>query len=696
MRDFAKIANILIIEDDPYEAEHLKLHMQQAGHRIVDVATSGEDALIKAEQADINLILSDIVLSGELDGIETVLKIRKKYDIPAIFLTAHVSDELLLRAEQARPFAYLLKPYRQSEMEFMINMSLTRVQVEKELIAQNHIAEIELRQAHAIIQHTNEGIMVTDTNNLILSVNPAFTRITGYDATEAIGQKTSLLESGKHDRAFYAKIWSSVQRHGHWQGEIWTRRKNGEIFPEWLTINPIYNPDCSLQQFVSIFSDITSIKQSKEELEHLAHHDPLTDLPNRLLFMTRLRFSIRTASRHNLFCAVLYLDLDRFKLVNDSYGHGMGDSVLQTVAHRFKSQIREVDMLARLGGDEFVILLEGIDDPLDISLVAQKIIQSLDTPVIVSGHEFSLSCSIGIAIYPKDGNTVEDLLRDADSAMYQAKKSALNNTVFYSEEMTQDACQRIKLFHELKQALVKHEFELYYQPQVDMHTGTLQGAEALIRWNHPQRGLVGPIDFIKEAEDCGLIIPIGQWVLQEACVMMKTWLEKGIDFGRISVNVAGPQIQNDQLQEVVRQALNQSALKPEHLELELTETYAMELIESYIETLHTLNLMGITIAIDDFGTGASSLSRLKKLHINKLKIDRTFVIDISKDKDDEAIVSTIISMGNSLGLNVIAEGVESEAQKHFLLNEQCLLGQGYLFSKPLNKKDFEVFALSSL
>ncbi len=696
MGKFCKMANILIIEDDPFEAEHVRLHMQQAGHRIIAVAITGKEALSIAAREHIDLILADIVLPGELDGIDTVLKIREKYDIPAIFLTAHASDELLLRAEQARPFAYLLKPYRQSEMEFMINMSLARVQVEKELVAQKQATEVELRQAHAIIQHTNEGIIVTDANKIIVSVNPAFTRITGYEATEAKGQKASFLKSGKHNQAFYAEMWSTIQRHGHWQGELWNRRKNGELFPEWLTINPIYDPDGSLRQYVGIFSDITCIKQSEAELEHLAHHDTLTNLPNRLLCMTRLRYSLRTASRNKLICAVLYIDLDRFKLINDSFGHEVGDGVLQAVARRFKSQVREVDMVARLGGDEFVVLIEGIEDPLDISLVAEKINQSLDAPVIVNRREFSLTCSIGIAIYPKDGNTVEDLLRDADSAMYQAKKSALNNAVFYSEEMTLDAYERIKLFHELKQALVNQEFELYYQPQVDMRSGALQGAEALLRWNHPQRGLVEPEHFIKEAENSGLIISVGEWALREACSMMKTWLDQGINFARISVNIAGPQLQNGPLQEMVIQILNQTGLAPEHLELELTETYAMELIEAHVDTLRALHAMGITIAIDDFGTGASSLSRLKKLHISKLKIDRSFVTDIPMDKDDEAIASTIISMGNTLGLSVIAEGVETEAQKQFLLNEHCILGQGYLYSKPLNKKDFETFALSSL
>ncbi|MBC8212630.1 MAG: EAL domain-containing protein [Gammaproteobacteria bacterium] len=685
-------ANILIVEDDLFEAEHLKLHLQQAGHHIVDILSSGEEAIARVNHNGIDIMLVDIVLSGELDGIEAVQQIRNKQDIPVIFLTAHVNADLLLRAERARPFAYLLKPYRQLELEFMINMSLARKRVEQELATQKDLAEAELRQAQAIIHHTNEGVMITNSERIIMFVNPAFSRITGYELDDCIGQKTSILNSGRHDDAFYADIWFSIEHYGHWQGELWNRRKNGEIYPEWLTINPIAERDGSIRRYVGIFSDISSIKQSEAELEHLAHHDPLTNLPNRLLLMTRLRYSLRTASRHRLMCAVLYIDLDRFKLINDSLGHEIGDVVLQTVARRFENQVREADMVARLGGDEFVVLLEGITDPVDASLIAQKIIQSLEQPVMVNDHRFSISCSIGIAIYPKDGNTVEDLLRDADSAMYQAKKMGMNNIVFYTEDMTRKAYRRIKLYSELRQALVNQEFRLHYQPQINMKSASLIGVEALIRWKHPEKGLMGPKHFIQEAEDTGLIIPIGIWVLQQACRDMKSWLDKGLKFGRVSVNVAGPQLQRGDLLTVVNMALAKAELKPQYLELELTETYAMELIESHLQTLNDLNTMGVSIAIDDFGTGTSSLSKLKNLHIDKLKIDRSFVTDIPMDKNDEAITRAIIGMSHTLGLSVIAEGVETKSQEQFLIRENCLFAQGFLYSKPLNIIEFEKFA----
>ena len=687
-------ANILIIEDEMFEAEHLKLHLLQSGHHVVDVVATGEDAVARARMGGIDLMIVDIVLAGKMDGIDAVAEIRQTQDIPAIFLTAHVSDELLMRAERSRPFAYLLKPYRLKELEFMVNMSLARVRVERELLQQKKLAESDLHQAHNVIHYTNEGIIITNREDEIVFVNPAFTRITGYEAAEAVGQKTSFLRSSKHKSGFYADMWQAINEHDHWQGEIWNRRKNGEVFPIWMTINPIYDSVGELVQYVGIFTDITSVKQAEAELDHLAHHDPLTDLPNRLLFMTRLSYSLRSASRNKQMCAVLYVDLDRFKLINDSLGHDVGDGVLQAVAQRFKRQIRDSDMIARLGGDEFVMLLDGIENPLDASLIADKIINSLESPLIVGDHEFVLTCSIGIATFPRDGNTVEDLLRDADSAMYQAKKSGQNNIVFYSEDMTQKAYKRIKLYSDLRLALRHQQFELYFQPQIDMQTGKLQGAEALIRWNHPSNGFTGPMSFIQEAEESGLILPIGEWVLQEACRCMQDWLQLGIDCKRISVNVAGPQLQRGNLVAVVKNALNKSSLPANRLELELTETYAMELLESHVDTLHSLHNMGVTISIDDFGTGTSSLSRLKKLNINKLKIDRSFVMDIPQDKDDEAITRAVIAMGKSLGLSIIAEGVETKEQEQFLLSEGCVLAQGYLYSKPLSRADFESFALS--
>lgn len=687
-------ASILIIEDDALEAEHLKLHLQQTGHHVVDAVATGEQAIIRAQQGDIDLMMVDIMLAGEIDGVDTVQQIRQQQDIPTIFLSAHVSDELLQRAEKVRPFGYLLKPYRQREMEFMVSMSLARAKFERDLMAQRQAAESKLNDAYAVIQHTHEGVVMVDMDNNITSVNPAVTRITGYEAAELVEQKISVLAGSDTARGFYASVAGVIQRSGHWQGEVENRRKSNVGYPAWLTIDPIYGPDGSTTQYVIILSDITQTKQAEDELERLAHHDPLTGLPNRLLLMTQLRHSLYSASRNQRISAVLYIDLDRFKLINDSLGHDMGDRVLKDIARRFESQLREIDMVARIGGDEFVVLLEDIDDPLDAFLVAEKMVRSLLMPVQINEHEFLLTCSIGIATYPKDGSSVEELLRDADSAMYRAKKAGPNTITFYTEEMTEEANHRLKLLNDLRLGLVNKEFELYYQPQINIQTGALCGAEALIRWHHPERGFTGPTDFILEAEESGLILPIGEWVLQEACSTMKTWLEQGIDFGKISVNVAGPQLQSGHLSVVVNQALQQSGLSPERLELELTETYAMELIQSHSDTMNSLHSLGVNIAIDDFGTGTSSLSRLKNLHIDKLKIDRSFVVDIPEDKEAVAIARAIIALAASLGLSAIAEGVETKEQQHFFLNEDCNLAQGYLFSKPLTKTDFETFFLS--
>lgn len=684
-----KAKNILIVEDDPLEGEHIALHLEQAGHHCAAIVQTGEACLARLAQGGIDLLIVDIVLASDLDGIETVARAKTFTDIPVIYITAHVSDDSLRRAERTLPFAYLLKPYDQRELEFLITMSLTRVQVERELRDKQRQANERLHRALAIIENTAEGVMVTDADNLIISTNRAFTDITGYDLADVLGKTPALLQSQRNDDRVHAAIWQSVRDSGHWQGEIWSRRKNGEDYPEWLTLNVLKDNQGNVTHHFGIFSDMTELKHTEAQLQHLAHHDPLTDLPNRLLLNTRLNYVLHSCQRHENHCGLLYLDVDRFKLINDSLGHGGGDQVLQQVAARLRSVLRETDMVARVGGDEFVILLEEITNAIDASLVADNLIAVMNEPITLGEREFTLTCSIGIATYPNDAASSDDLIRNADAAMYRAKELGRANYQFYTQELTDKAQARADLFNALRSGLSNNEFELFYQPLVDLSTDRVCGMEALIRWHRGGQELMLPDHFIKEAEESGLIVPIGEWVLKTACEQMVKWQSAGLEIPVISVNVSSIQLHRSDLLATICNALRITGLNPRYIELEITESHILDLTPAHETALQSLQAMGVRIAIDDFGTGLSSLSRLKRLPIDKLKIDQSFVEDIPGDSNDAAIVRSIIALAKSLGIKVLAEGIEHAHQQHFLVNAGCDQGQGYIFSHPLPSADFE-------
>ncbi len=561
----------------------------------------------------------------------------------------------------------------------------------------SHTREVDerLRLAASVFENALEGVVITDPDGTIVEVNRAFSDILGYSRDEVIGHNPRLWQSGYQNKDFYRGMWRALLETGHWRGELWNRRKDGSVFPEWQTISSVHDQSGHLTHYVGIFSDISRIKQSQAQLDHLAHYDPLTDLPNRLLLQERLEQAIRHAERHQTQFAVIFLDIDHFKHINESLGHPVGDKLLTEVAARLRSQIRSDDTLSRVGGDEFVLLLETIDTPAHIGTLAQELLRSFNQPFLLETHELNLTASLGISLYPQNGTDPVTLLRNADAAMYRSKDRGRNIYHFYTEELTQNVVERVSLENHLRYAIERDELFLVYQPQVDLKSGRCVGVEALLRWRHPELGLVSPAKFIPFAEETGLIHNIGQWVLTNACRQGKRWLQQGLDFGTLAVNIAGSQIERGNLVNDVTQALADSGLPPTRLELEVTEGFVMQQPEVAIEQLNTLRQLGIILSIDDFGTGYSSLSYLKRLPIHKLKIDQSFVRDIPIDSDDMAICKAIIAMGESLGLSVIAEGVETQAQADFLLRQGCPQAQGYLYSKPLLADDLAASLLAS-
>ncbi|MBL6986312.1 MAG: EAL domain-containing protein [Methylobacter sp.] len=551
--------------------------------------------------------------------------------------------------------------------------------------------EVDLRIAATAFE-LQDAMLVTDANNVILKVNQAFTRITGYSSREVIGKKPNLLSSGQHDNAFYAAMWDSINRTDAWQGEIWNRRKNGEVYPEWLIVTAVKDTDnnnAQVNHYVASFSDITSRKAAEEEIKQLAFYDPLTKLPNRRLLLERLKHSIEVERREGKRLALLMLDLDRFKAVNDSLGHSAGDELLQQVAMRISTRLRDVDMVARLGGDEFIVLLEDISHAEDAARVAEQIILVLSKPFqLVQSNDVQIGASIGISLYPEHGASYEILMDHADAALYQAKDQGRGCYSYFSKDQTLAARERIALETRLRRAIEQQELRVFYQPQVDIASGRIVGAEALVRWQDPTEGLIPPLRFIPIAEETGLILEIGAWVLRETCRQGRLWLDAGLPPLTLAVNVSPQQFRRGDICDLVATCLSDSGFPAEFLELEMTESGLMENQDHVLELLNLLRAQGIRLAIDDFGTGFSSLAYLKHFPLDVLKIDKSFIDDIPHLQDDMEIASTIIAMGHILGFKVLAEGVETEAQLDFLRKQNCDSYQGYIKSPPVPAEAF--------
>ncbi|MDP2792521.1 MAG: EAL domain-containing protein [Sulfurisoma sp.] len=559
-------------------------------------------------------------------------------------------------------------------------------------------AEEELRIA-AIAFESQEGMMVTDARGVILRVNRAFTQLTGYSAEEAIGRTPALLRSGRQAPEFYARMWQNLKDIGYWQGEMWNRRRNGKIYAEWLTISAVTAADGAPTHYVGTFSEITKNKEAEAEIHRLAYYDPLTQLPNRRLFHDRLTQALAGSGRSGHYGALLFLDLDNFKNLNDTRGHEAGDHLLVETARRIQANVREGDTVARLGGDEFVVMLEDLSEEIQeaahqTGLVGEKIRESLDLPYDLDEHAYHCSTSLGVTLFHGHDESAETLLKHADMAMYKAKGAGRNTLRFFDPAMQTALDERGTMESELRLALSQGQLELYYQPQIDGGR-RVTGAEALIRWRHPERGLVSPTDFIPLAEETGLILPIGRWVLQTACARIKAWsaIPAAAEL-RLAVNVSARQFRQPDFVDEVRQVLAMTGANPARLKIELTESMVVDNVGDTFEKMHALKALGVGFSLDDFGTGHSSLSYLTRLPLDQLKIDRSFVLNLPDSPGDAIVAQTIISMARSLGLQVIAEGVETEAQREFLDRHQCHAYQGFLFSRPLPLPAFEEFLRS--
>jgi len=552
----------------------------------------------------------------------------------------------------------------------------------------NHYKTDAEERIAATIFKSQEGMIVTDNKGIILRANEAFTNITGYSAEEVVGKNPNILSSGRHDVAFYTVMWENIKSNGSWDGEIWNRRKNGEIYPEHLTITSVKNQTGDITNYVATLTDITMSKNAADEIRNLAFYDPLTQLPNRRLLHDRLLQALSSSDRNGQTGAMLFIDLDNFKIINDTLGHAMGDLLLQEVAERLKSCVRAGDTVARLGGDEFVVMLENlnsqsIEAASQAEVIGEKILSTLNQPYRLGIIEHLNSSSIGIVLFNGHQQQADDLFKQADLAMYQAKKEGRNTLRFFDPKMQDAINSRSEIEAELRKAIGDHQFHLYYQIQMS-HQNHLIGAEALIRWKHPERGLVPPAEFIPIAEETGLILPIGQWVLETACAQLEAWQLDALTHDLIlSVNVSAKQFRQADFVAQVKSTIQRYAINPTGLKLELTESVVLDNIDDIINTMTAINAIGVRFSLDDFGTGYSSLQYLKRLPLNQLKIDQSFVRDLVVNSNDKAIVSTIVMMAHSLNLEVIAEGVETEEQRQYLEKVGCTQYQGYLFGKPV-------------
>ena len=581
-----------------------------------------------------------------------------------------------------------------SGQEFWAEVVLTSVSLDHERLAyavirdisQRKSSERSLAMAAQVFENCRDAILILDADSRVVAVNQAYSDISGFAPAAVIGRHVPSLRAGVHEAAFYQHIWEYVADHDHWEGEMFAARANGEVYPVRVALTAIRNADGAITSYMAILSDITGRKQVEEHTRHLAEHDFLTDLPNRVLFLDRLQQAIATARRQHTKAAVMFLDLDRFKQINDTHGHQTGDLVLKEVAGRLVRCVRGVDTVSRQGGDEFVVILADIRGAEQAAHVAGSVMHAVAQPMAVGGHEVTLSASIGISICPSDGDDVDTLLKHADVAMYHAKQNGRNAFQFFSPEMNAHVVERVEMENQLRHALAHDEFLLEYQPEIDIASGRTIGVEALIRWRHPERGLLAPDQFIPIAEASGLIVPIGEWVLRQACARARAWRDQGYPVV-VAVNLSNVQFIHHKLLDYVDAALAASGLEARFLDLEITEGMIMNGDSATIATVEALNQRGVQLTVDDFGMGCSSLSTLRRYRLSRLKIDRSFIDDITREPDDAAIVPAIIAVARSLKLRVAAEGVETEEQLRFLQRHGCDEYQGFYASVASSDPD---------
>ncbi|MBI4184184.1 MAG: EAL domain-containing protein [Proteobacteria bacterium] len=566
-----------------------------------------------------------------------------------------------------------------------------RVVVNARDITERRQAQDLLRLQGAAMQAAVNAIIITDSEGRIEWVNRAFTRMSGYPVEEAMGQTPRMLNSGRQPRDFYEALWRTIRAGEVWRGELTNRRKNGTTYVVDTTITPLVDEAGRVTHFVAIQDDVTTRKAAEADIEFLAHHDMLTGLANRVRVFDDLQRAIARARRDKSALAVHYLDLDRFKDVNDAYGHEIGDFLIKDVAKRLKAHLRETDTVGRLGGDEFAVVQTGLADPRGASVLAGKVLDVLARPFVIGGHDIHVGASIGVTVFPMDGTDPNALMRNADLAMYRAKNEGRRTYRFFARTMEEEVKRRVRLAEELRAAVAAGEFELHYQPQVDLCDRSVVGAEALIRWRRPGIGLVGPADFIPVAEEVGLILPIGEWALRRACAQAKAWAEVGHRALKVAVNVSPVQFERSDLVELVGRALSETGADPAMIELEITETVLLHETEETVNTLAGLRRLGVSLTLDDFGTGYSSLTNLRRFPVSTIKIDRAFVSGLDPGSDNLAIVRAIISLAQTLKLRLVAEGVENMGEEGLLRAEGCPQAQGYLYGRPVPAEDFAAF-----
>jgi diguanylate cyclase (GGDEF)-like protein/PAS domain S-box-containing protein len=795
-------ANLMLVEDERVVAFDLKNQLQSLGYHVSAMAASGEEALAKVPLLDPDLVLMDIHLEGELDGIDAAVKIQAEHKIPVIFLTAYAEDETLHRALASRPFGYLIKPCEARELHAMIQTAMARREVEvaveqnelrlklaidaaslgilewlpasdciradghlvglykdhrlpvdesltdflkrvapedherirstltatedngqpvsfsfrtrdpnggrRELearakayrglagndrvvgiiqdVTQRNADEARLRQAAVVFETTAEAIVIIDAARRIVAVNPAFTRVTGYSEAEVLGADPDVLLRIRHGGSDLAQQ-AEADPDDYRQGEATCHRRGGEPFPIWQSISVVRDPAGKVTHFVVAFSDVTAIHEATHQLDHLAHHDPLTGLPNRLLFDDRFAHALEQARRSNQTCLLMFLDLDSFKVVNDTLGHTTGDELLRIVSSRLKSALRQSDTLARLGGDEFVVMACNANPDFAAHL-AQKVLDALRDPIRLGSEEVLVSGSIGIAVFPEHGENPSALMRAADIAMYAAKSAGRNRFHFYSDDLLVPTHERMHVEQGLRRALDADLLRIHYQPQVALDDHRIIGVEALARWPEGSETAVPPDRFIRVAEDCGLIDRLGRWVLQRACSDVVGLTDGNGQQLRLAINVSARQFMRDDFVNTVRSVLGEVGFPPTALELEITES-TLQSVERSLTILNALHQLGISISIDDFGTGYSSLSVLRDLPIDRIKIDQSFIVELPLRKDGLAIVEAVVALGRALRMHIIAEGIERPEQAALLLQLGCPEGQGYLFSRPLPRAALE-------
>lgn len=558
-------------------------------------------------------------------------------------------------------------------------------------VTSQHQMASRLQLLAGAFDYSGEAILICDRDNKIVTVNPAFTKLTGYSEAEAVGRNPRFLSSGRTSRGEYREMWNAILKHDFWQGELWDRRKDGGTYPKWVAISVIRDADGEIGHFIAHFTDISSERAVEAQLQHIAHHDVLTGLLNRLSLKGRLDQALAVARRDGVRVALMFIDLDRFKVINDTLGHHIGDKLLIEVAGRLRDSVRDSDVVARLGGDEFVIMLGSMESSGAAAMIAEKLIRNIGDPFRIEGHDLYTTPSIGIAIFPNDGEGGDMLMKNADAAMYHAKAAGRNNFQFFDARMNDVALERLKIENSLRQALARGEFRVHYQPIINVTTGRVSSVEALVRWLHPEMGMVPPVNFIGIAEETGLIQPIGEWVFWTACQQLAEFNAAGFCGLKMGINISAMQLRNGNLPILAKGAIELFSLEPETLVFEITESVAMQQPEETVRILEQLSNMGVGLAIDDFGTGYSSLSYLRMFPINYLKLDRSFVQEIGSGPGSSVICDATIGLAHNLGLGLVAEGVETQAQYDYLQRKGCNLVQGYLFSRPIAADDMLEF-----